>query len=97
MEFEKLPLHDARVISINYEWETRSVSIVGERYDLLIQKKSVFKILFAKVKLLNIPHLEEWGSSNSILETVKLNQSEYRIQMQSVDSIAIKAERFSFE
>jgi hypothetical protein len=97
LEFENLPLHDASVLSINYEWETKLVSIVGERYNSSIQKTSIFKILFANVKLLSIPHTEEWGSSNSILETVKLNSSEYQIQMQSGDLIDIKAESFSFE
>ncbi|MET0356960.1 MAG: hypothetical protein ABW044_09285 [Cellvibrio sp.] len=97
MEFQTLPLHDATLISINYEWQLKSVSIVGERYNSSIQKISPFKILFTNVTLLSIPHSEEWGDSASILELATLNASGYQIQMQSGDLITIQAGNFSFE
>src|SRR6187431_278131 len=89
LDFENLPLHDACITSINYEWKAKLVSIVGERYNSSIQQISIFKILFTSASLLNIPHSDDWGSSDSILETVALNTSEYHIQMQSGDLITI--------
>ena len=97
MEFENLRLHDATVTSIDYKWEDKSVSVVGERYDFISKKVLEFRILFTSVKLLTIPHAEDWGPSNSILETTKLNEAEYQIQMQSGDLIVINAESFAFD
>ena len=97
MEFEKLPLHDASITSICYEWESKSVFIVGKRYDSSIKQISVFTIQFTNAKLLVIPHAEEWGGSNSILETTKMTATEFQIQMQSGDLIMIAAKSFSFE
>lgn len=97
MEFEKLPLHDATIILISYEWSAKAVSVVGNLYNPATQKISIFKILFTNASLINIPHAEEWGSSDSVLETVVLDASKYQIQMQSGDLITIMAESFSFE
>jgi hypothetical protein len=97
LEFEKLPLHDASVLSISYDWEGKLVSVFGKRSDYATKKSSPFKILFSNVKLLSIPRMEEWGPSDCILETAQLSISEFQIQMQSGDLIVVNAESFSFE
>lgn len=90
-------MHDASVLSINYDRESKLVSVFGKRHDCIAKKMSPFEILFSNASLLSIPHVEEWGPSDSILETVRLSILEFQIQMQSGDLIVINAERFNFE
>ena len=97
VEFEKLSLHDATVSTISYQWEAGLVAIIGTRYNSVTHAAVKYTLFFYGVRFLSIPHSAEWGESNSILDLSRVNNSEFRIQMQSGDLVAITAERFSLE
>ena len=92
---DKLPLHDAILENIEIFWESkRSKLNVLVFTDPQASAKS-YVIEFKRVSLLSIPHHEQSGSSPSINRAFMMDQI-FHTEMQSGDTIEIKATNFNF-
>ena len=94
MEFESLPLHDASLNKIQYDWEIHQLNINGI---LCSKSHSKFKLIFESVSFVGIPHKYEWGESKSINELTTNGKGVFNINMQSGDIISVKAKKYSYE
>jgi hypothetical protein len=93
--FEDLPLHDATLKSVHYNWDDSMVSLTLSIYALELNSSTPFQLTFEGCSDLHIPHLSKWGESSSVNTFVTENES-YQLEMQSGDVIALKAKGFSF-
>ena len=96
MKFDELPLHDASIVSILYKWESHSAKLTGKYYCAKEEKIIGYSLDFQNVKLLDIPHKENWGPSSQINSTAT-NEQSFIVEMQSGDVLFIEAEDFEFK
>lgn len=96
MNFNDLPLHDASLFSINYDWENKTASITGSFYNRINGETQKFTLEFAETSSIVIPHKEDWGASSQINKVVLTQRTEFIIAMQSGDKISITAKEFRF-
>ena len=96
MNFNDLPLHDASLVSINYDWENKTASITGSFYNRVNGETQKFTLEFSETSSIEIPHKEEWGASSQINRVVLAQSTEFIIEMQSGDKISIAAQEFRF-
>ena len=94
MSFEQLKLHDATLKAIEIIWESKVVILTGKIFD---KDSSKFKLEFHGVSYSEIPHTENWGPSVSIHEQSSPEDGEYRVLMQTGDTIVIKANSYQYE
>ena len=94
MKFESLPLHDASLKNIQYEWTSHGVVLSGQ---LCAKEPTEFILTFKSASFVGIPHKNEWGPSVSINELVTDGKSVFNIHMQSGDIISIKANEYIYE
>ena len=94
MRFESLPLHDASLRAIKYEWASHEIVVSGQ---LSSKDPKDFILTFRAATFLGIPHKNEWGPSSSINELVTDGKSVFNIHMQSGDIISIKANEYIYE
>ncbi len=93
--FEGLPLHDATLKSVHYNWDDSTVSLTFSVYTLELKSTISYQLIFEGCSDLHIPHLSEWGESSSV-NTHLMDNELYKIEMQSSDVIALKSKGFSF-
>ena len=93
--FEDLPLHDATLKSVQYNWGDSKVSLTFSVYTLELKGTISYQLIFEGCSDLHITHLIEWGESSSVNTLVMENES-YKIEMQSGDVITLKSKGFSF-
>lgn len=60
--------HDSIIETITYDWAEKLVTVTGL---LCSHKKIKFNLIFIDCSMLVIPHSDEWGPSESILEIKK--------------------------
>ena len=95
-EFDKLSLHDAILETIEINW-ANSIVVLNLKAFVVNGKNAIpSKLEFNAVTNLVIPHKSEWGNSSSI-NSVRISNNQYTIEMQSGDILTIEAESFSFE
>lgn len=95
-EFENLRLHDAPLDCITIRWSDGSAEF---KLSVFIEEESnaiPHTLKFEGVSDIHIPHNNEWGESQFINE-VRLLDGAALIDMQSGDTISIKAKSYSFE
>ncbi|WP_220719580.1 hypothetical protein [Agarivorans litoreus] len=95
MSFETLPLHDALLGRIEIDWDTALVWLDLQAFSEVSESALPYCLLFRVVTDFRYSRINEWGPSNSILDA-KMLGDEYHIQMQSGDSIFIKASGYEF-
>ncbi|MBV1879319.1 MAG: hypothetical protein KUG79_16880 [Pseudomonadales bacterium] len=96
MSFDKLPLHDALLGQIKIDWENSLVKLELQAFTELSKAASPHHLLFQGVTDFRCSRNNEWGPSNSVLEVNNID-CEYQIQMQSGDTISIKADGYEFK
>lgn len=96
MSFESLPLHDALIEKIIFDFESSTLTIELFVFLNTSTTASQHRITFKDVNDFRCPRKNEWGPSNSVLET-KFSNNEYMIQMQSGDTIIVQASSYEFE
>lgn len=89
-DFNSLPLHDATLVSISIDWETKLCTLQctsrnGTRY-----------LQMAGVTSFKCSLQDSWGPSSSILACSRDGDS-YHIKLQSGDDITIDATHFTFD
>ncbi len=92
MEFEKLPLHDAVLEKIEYEWASKVLTVSGHRS---VMPPEAFSLQFEDVTDVFVPQKEHWGASSSINDLITSEQ-EFLINMQSGDTISVTATAFKY-
>ncbi len=97
MEFENLPLHDATLSSITYDWQSSTACVIGSYCNEASGCIEKFVLKFSDANFVGIPHREDWGSSSQINSTVSDGDEVFNLEMQSGDIISFKAKGFSFE
>ncbi|ODC03844.1 hypothetical protein BFW38_10105 [Terasakiispira papahanaumokuakeensis] len=95
LSFESLPLHDAILKRIFFDWPKAEVKISLSAFITKGQRAIPCVLSFESVTALECPRCNEWGLSNSILDT-ELTGNEFSIQMQSGDLIKVKAASYVF-
>lgn len=93
--FEDLPLHDATLRSVHYNWGDNTVSLTFAVYVLELKSTTPYQLIFNGCSDLHIPRLSEWGESSSV-NTLTMKNEQYQIEMQSGDVIALRSKGFSF-
>jgi len=94
MKFDDINLDDATLQKVELSWSEKNFEISGLIFGA---HSSKFKLGFRSVVEINIPHKEEWGSSNSIYELSASGKNEFEIQIQPGDTICVEAKEFYFE
>jgi hypothetical protein len=77
MKFEQLPLHDAVLEKLEYDWASKVLTVTGR---LSVNPPVFFSLLFERVKSIAIPQQEDLGPSSSINDLVKKDR-EFLINM----------------
>ena len=94
-DFDKLPLHDAILKEVRVFWGTKCCSLNVMVFTNPQAFAEAYAIEFEGVSLISLPHYEPWGPSSSI-NTASVVAEVFRIEMQSGDTVEIKATSFSF-
>ncbi len=94
MKFESLPLHDASLKTIQYEWASHEIVVYGQ---LSSKEPTNFVLTFNSATFLGVPQKNEWGPSVSINELETDGKFVFYIHMQSGDIISIKANEYTYE
>ena len=96
LSFDKLSLHDALLCRIEIDWENAWVILDLQAFVDISEPASPHHLLFRGVADFRCTRTNEWGPSSAILDVSMVN-GEYKIQMQSGDSILIKASGYEFK
>lgn len=96
MSFESLPLHDALLEKIVFDWPKAKVKVSLSAFVTKGLIAVPYILSFESVTALECPRCNEWGPSNSILDA-KSSGNEFTLQMQSGDVIKIKAASYVFK
>lgn len=96
MLFDQLPLHDATLDSISYEWAAKSVCLKGKLWDSASNSIGEFHLKFLDVEELNLKQNRIWGESSQINKAWCEELNHFNIEIQSGDIIFILAESFVF-
>jgi len=94
--FSSLPLHDAVVESITLDWGMGVCTIALRLCGAMAPEPRQRKLVFSNVTELVVPRDEPWGSSSQVNGQHK-DGPEFQIEMQSGDTVVVKAEAFSLE
>jgi hypothetical protein len=89
-KFMELPLHDATLESICFDWQSGTVSM-----NVHIADGSSSTLQFSSVKNLEVPRALPWGPSASINSQTHSNLERYEIELQSGDRILVVAANWS--
>ncbi len=89
--FEKLPLHDAVLHTIQVDWAARSCVLT-----LDTSEADNCQLVFAGVTELVLPRHEPWGPSASINSLASGDPTNFTIEMQSGDVLSIDATSWQF-
>jgi hypothetical protein len=94
-EFASLPLHDALLQSITLLWEQKICRFHLDAF--AEQGKAAYPhvLEFHGVELVSVPLTDSWGPSSSINSTSQ-SAGRFLIEMQSGDTIEIRAGAFTF-
>jgi hypothetical protein len=87
-------LHDATLLSINFDWEARSCEMSfagGPAFP------DSFSICFSDVSQLHVPAEMPWGPSVSVLEVSITQDNRFAFAMQSGDTVTLVAPNYSFK
>ncbi len=94
-QFNELPLHDATLLSVAYEWGEKKCRLELRAYDSRQSRIVSCLLEFCDVTNIVIPHTNPWGPSVSI-NSCSYTSGVYEIEMQSGDTIAVHAETCNF-
>lgn len=87
-------MHDWTIIDLTYDWKQKECSIRFKD-----SKSEIKEIKAYQVEVLSIPHNEGWGPSVSVNEvigpTTVNDAQELKIEIQSGDTLTIRAESFT--
>jgi hypothetical protein len=96
LSFESLPLHDAILEKIVFDWPKAEVNVSLSAFVTKGQIAVPYLLSFESVTELECLRCNEWGASNSILDA-KSSGNEFTLQMQSGDVLKIKAASYVFK
>jgi hypothetical protein len=82
-------LHDATLVSITFDWA--SGSCVADFAGSPFGPKGPFRIRWRNVTHLNIPRVQGWGPSVSVLSASEPSPGNFEMQLQSGDLITLRA------
>ncbi|MBN7819384.1 hypothetical protein [Bowmanella yangjiangensis] len=94
-EFEKLPLHDSVLESVELEWQTRGLILRLRVFSREHQASISACLLFSDCLDIHSTLEQPWGPSN-LINHLKVDDGLFNIEMQSGDLIAIKAGSFQY-
>ena len=94
-KIESLPLHDAVLDSINLSLEKKLCRFYLHAFSIPGKTAIPHALEFEAVELVNAPLTDPWGPSPHI-NTVSQSAEGFLIEMQSGDTIKVKARSFSF-
>lgn len=94
-QFTSLPLHDALLVSITLLWEEKICRVHLQVFAEHGNAAFPHLLEFHGVELVNAPFTEPWGPSCSI-NSVSQTAGRFLIEMQSGDTIEVKAGGFTF-
>jgi hypothetical protein len=94
--FSKLPLHDAILHELQYEWEKKTLTMFISAFVKPKENAVPRQILWQDVSEIIIPHQNPWGPSVFINTKSVDNSGIFIIEMQSGDEIRIRAKTFEF-
>ncbi len=95
MKFESVPLHDAVLTAVHLLWSEKTCVIELSAFVAPGRHAVPCRLAFHGVSDLRVPHQEPWGPSSSVNGGTE-NNGAFNIEMQSGDSIEVKAREFSF-
>jgi len=95
-KFQKLPLHDGILKSIEVNWENGTAEFCINVFSKKGEDAQPHILIFQNIASVEIPRRTPWGFSNQINRAQK-NQDEFQIEMQSGDTFRITAAGFSFK
>ena len=94
-DFSSLPLHDALLESITLLWKQKICRLHLEAFAERGESAFPHLLEFHAVELLNAPLTDSWGPSYSI-NSVSHSAGSFLIEMQSGDTIEVRAGAFTF-
>ena len=91
---ELVDLHDATLLSIQFEWKTGScvADFSGVR-----GPRGRCRLRWTNVSDLHVPRTQEWGPSVSVLAASEPSPGRFELQLQSGDLITLRADGVTLE
>lgn len=89
--FDKLPLHDAILRTINVDWAGRSCVLT-----MAMSESGSSQLIFSGITELFLPRHEPWGRSVSVNSLTSSGPTKFEIEMQSGDVLSVVAANWQF-
>lgn len=94
--FETLPLHDARVLTIEIGWERQRCCFRLSAFAAASADATLHLLTFEEVTSFSMPHRQPWGASSSI-HAAGASGRNFTIEMHSRDVLEIEAAGLRWE
>ena len=92
MEIDTLPLHDATLKAVEFDWAASTCTVY-----LATSALSNCALIFAEVSEVALPKKQPWGPSSSVNTATARDAGIYEIEMQSGDILRIAASNIAFD
>jgi len=89
-------LHDAVVHALSFDWQTRECIVTLSAFLSTGEPATACTITFREVSELRVPNHKPWGtSSETFINSQRLEEGAYTLELQSGDEVVVTAQSAS--